>query len=153
GFGDVAHAHAHALSSKEVDVILTWATGGNPRGALDQQLPAVELTNQWSLGQPDLALPLPAPFTLATGTMEETHEFTLPTGITTARWIRAVDLLPGNPAVVRSAVIFVKGAPDRVLARWQPGQDAAPVASGAAQRLPAGADLGARIRHKKAWSY
>src|ERR1019366_8717496 len=37
GFGELKHAHV--LSPKELDVILTWATGGNPRGALDQKLP------------------------------------------------------------------------------------------------------------------
>src|SRR5204862_7687200 len=57
-FGDVARAHA--LSPKETDVILTWASGGNPRGAIDHKLPAVELKNEWSLGQPDLGLPLRA---------------------------------------------------------------------------------------------
>jgi hypothetical protein len=151
GFGDVARAHA--LSPKETDIILTWASGGNPRGALDQKLPAVELKNDWSLGKPDLALPLPAPFTLAADSMEETREFTLPTGTSTPRWVRAIDLLPGTPAIVRSAVIVLKGVPERVLARWQPGQDATPLADGAAYRLPAGAELVARIRYKKTWSY
>src|SRR3954465_14412951 len=47
GFGDVVRAHA--LSPKEVDVLLTWATGGNPRGAIDQKLPAIELKNDWPL--------------------------------------------------------------------------------------------------------
>src|SRR5262245_34217496 len=49
GFGDVVRAHA--LSPKDVDVILTWATGGNPRGAIDKKLPAVELRNEWTLGK------------------------------------------------------------------------------------------------------
>jgi hypothetical protein len=149
GFGDVARAHA--LSPKQVDIILTWATGGNPRGALEQKLPTVELVNQWTLGKPDAALTA-AEATLGADTMEETRELTVATGLTEARWVRAVDLLPGNPAIVRSAVIFVKGAPDRVLTRWQPGQDAVPLA-GAAIRLPAGAELVARIRYKKTWSY
>jgi hypothetical protein len=150
GFGSVALAHA--LSPKEVDVLLTWATGGNPRGAIDQKLAKVDLVNEWALGKPDLALPLPAEYTLAADTMEETREFTLATGTADARWVRAVDLLPGNPAIVRSAVIFVKGLPDRALARWQPGQDPAPH-DGAAFRLPAHAEIVARIRYKKTWSY
>jgi hypothetical protein len=151
GFGDVAHARA--LSAKEVDVILTWASGGNPRGALEQKLPPVELQNDWVLGKPDVALPLPSEFTLAADKAEETREFAIATGLTEPRWIRAVDLLPGNPAIVRSALIYVKGAPDRVLARWLPGQDPQPQENGAALRLPAGAELVARIRYKKTWSY
>src|SRR6188472_337773 len=38
-FGELKQAHT--LSPQELDVILTWASGGNPRGALDQKLPPV----------------------------------------------------------------------------------------------------------------
>ena len=41
GFGNLKRAHT--LSPKEIDVVLTWATGGNPRGAIDQKLPEVTL--------------------------------------------------------------------------------------------------------------
>src|SRR5258708_2742131 len=105
GYGEIKRAHT--LTPKELDVILTWATGGNPRGALDQKLPPVELKNEWKLGAPDLALKMPADFTLAADKMEDSQEFTLPTGITEARWVQAVDLLPGTPSIVRSATIFV----------------------------------------------
>ena len=53
GFGDIRRAHT--LTPKETDIILTWATGGNPRGALDQKLPTVTLHNEWPLGNPELA--------------------------------------------------------------------------------------------------
>ncbi len=151
GFGDVAHAKA--LNAKEIDIILTWATGGNPRGAIDQKLPTVELKNDWPLGKPDAALPLPSEFAFAADKMEDTREFVVPTGLTEPRAIRAIDLLPGTPAIVRSALIFEKGKPDRVLARWLPGQDPQPADRGAAIRLAAGAELAVQIRYKKTWSY
>ena len=162
GFGNLKRAHT--LSPKELDVVLTWATGGNPRGALDQKLPAVTLKNDWALGAPDLALKLPEEFTLAADKMDDTHEFTLPSGTSEARWVRAVDLLPGTPSIVRSAMIFVKDpgaagsaasapAPERVLAHWLPGQDPEPLDSGVAFRLPAGAQIGVRIHYKKTWQF
>jgi len=153
---------AHALSPHELDVILTWASGGNPRGALDQKLPAITLKNDWTLGAPDLSLPLPSEFALAADKMEDTQEFTLSTGTKEPRWVRAVDLLPGTPSIVRSAVIFVKGdaasgaaaiSPERILARWIPGHDPEPIASGVAFRLTAGAELGVRIHYKKTWQF
>jgi hypothetical protein len=159
-YGEIKRAHT--LSPKELDVLLTWATGGNPRGALEQKLPAVELKNDWKLGTPDLPLQLPADFTLAADKMEDWQEFTLPTGIAEAKWVRAVDLLPGTPSIVRSATIFVKGAaapaasaapsPEQVLALWLPGQDAAPN-DGVAFKLPAGAQIGVRIHYKKTWQF
>ncbi len=56
--------------------------------------------------------------------------------------MRAVDLLPGTPSVVRSALIFVKStasssaepAPEQVLARWVPGHDPEPMDAGTALR-------------------
>jgi hypothetical protein len=151
GFGDVAHTRA--LTAKEVDIILTWATGGNPRGALEQKLPTVELTNDWPLGKPDVALPMTSEFALAADMMEDTFEFTVATNLTEPRWIRAIDLLPGTPAIVRSAMVTEKGKPDRVLARWLPGQDAQPADNTGALRLAAGAELTVRVRYKKTWSY
>jgi len=159
GFGELKRAHT--LTSKELDVIMTWASGGNPRGALDQKLPEVTLKNEWVMGAPDLALKLPSEVTVAADKMEETQELTLATGLTEARWVRAVDLLPGTPSIVRSAVIALKGAtpatgstpaPDRVLARWVPGHDPEPI-EGAAFKLPAGAELVARIHYKKTWQF
>ena len=160
GYGELKRAHT--LTPKELDVILTWATGGNPRGSLDQTLPAVTLNNDWKLGAPDLPLTLPAEFTLAADKMEDWQEFTLPTGTTEARWVRAVDLRPGTPSIVRSATIVVKNAagpsggstavPEHVLALWLPGQDPAP-ADGVAFKLPAGAQLGVRIHYKKTWQF
>src|SRR3954451_24136637 len=108
GFGELKRAHT--LSPKELDVIMTWASGGNPRGALDQKLPKVTLKNDWIMGAPDLALKMPAEFTVAADKMDDTHEVTLATGIAEARWVRLVDLLPGTPSIVRSAVIVLKGA-------------------------------------------
>jgi len=162
GFGELKRAHT--LTPKELDIVLTWATGGNPRGALDAKVPEVKLKNDWSGGAPDLVLPLPADFTLAADKMEDTHEFTLPTALAEARWVRGVDLLPGTPSIVRSATIFVKDAsaagaasaspaPERVLAHWLPGQDLEPIDSGIAFRLPAGAQIGVRIHYKKTWQF
>jgi len=163
GFGELKSAHT--LLPRELDVLLTWATGGNPRGMLDQKLPAVTLKNDWTMGAPDLALRMPAEFTLTADKMEDTHEFTLATATSEARWVRAVDLLPGTPSIVRSAIVFVKAdaaqdappasapAPERVLARWLPGQDPEPIDGGAAFRLPAGAQLGVRIHYKKTWQF
>ena len=157
GFG--SFKHAQLLSARELDVILTWATGGNPRGRLDQQLPKVTLKNDWGLGAPDTKLALPDT-SVAADKMEDTQEFTVAVGNPEPRLVRAVDLLPGTPALVRSAVISVKGAPEtpyapeHVLARWVPGLDPEPVdKDGAAYRLPANAALNVRVHYKKTWQF
>jgi hypothetical protein len=176
GFG--ALKAAHTLSPRELDIILTWATGGNPRGQLDQKLPPIALKNDWTMGAPDLVLPLPSEFTVAADKMEDWHEFVVPIGTNELRWMRAVDLLPGTPSIVRSATISLRMSnlerdpsagsgssragsrdesaaspvPEHVLAYWLPGQDPQP-AAGAAFRVPAGAQLAVRIHYKKTWQF
>ena len=149
--------HSSLLTAKEVDVVLTWATGGNPRGRLDQQLPKVTLKNDWTIGPPDAKVALPE-FSLGADKSDDTQEFTVPAGVDAPRLLRAVDLLPGTPAIVRSAVISLKGAadapyqPEHVLARWVPGLDPEPVdKDGAAFTLPANAQLTVRVHYKKTW--
>ena len=138
---------------------------GNPRGALDQKLPPVTLKNDWVMGPPDVALPLPSEFAFAADKMEDTSELTIQSGTKDVRWLRAVDLLPGTPSIVRSAIIYVKPRndvketagntpePEHILARWVPGHDPEPIGNGLAHRLPAGAELGVRIHYKKTWQF
>ena len=114
------------------------------------------------LGTPDLELLL-SEVTLPADTPERTQEFALPTAAWRSRWVRAVDFVPGTPAVVRSATIFVKPTaasdsdrnatpPERVLAVWVPGDD--PVAlDAAAFHLPDNAEIAVRVHYKKTWEY
>ena len=152
--------NAQPLSARDLNVLLTWATGGNPIGNIDATLPAVEVKRDWRLGPPDLVLPWPSESTISAEQTEQTREFTLPTGTTESRWVRAADLLPGNPAIVRSATISVAqpgsgvtGAirAEQILAVWIPGDDPIPLEGGAAFRLPAGANLVVRVHYKKTW--
>jgi hypothetical protein len=152
------------LTARELNVLLTWVSGGNPVGDADHLPPPITSQPGWRLGTPDLVLPLPSEFTLAADTSEQTHEFTLATGTKEARWVRAIDLLPGTAAVVRSATIVVGSdraqdssregtAPERVLAMWVPGDEPVPLDAGGAFRLPAGAELAVRVHYKKTWEY
>jgi hypothetical protein len=154
--------NAQGLTARELNVLLTWVTGGNPMGKPEKTPASVPARNGWPLGAPDLILSLPAETTLPADTQERTQEFTLATGIKEERWVRAVDLLPQTPAIVRSATIAVRAgessgtdrgiAPQRTLALWLPGEDPVPL-EGAAFRLPAGAELVVRARYKKTWEY
>jgi mono/diheme cytochrome c family protein len=161
GYGDLKHART--LTARELDVVLTWATGGNPQGDVEQQLPMVALKNEWAMGTPDLALQMPADITVPADALEVTRELTIPTTITEPRWVRAVDLLPGTPRIVRSAVIYLKStgsdnrdgppAPERVLALWLPGHEPDSTDAHTAFRLPAGAELGVRLHYRKTWQF
>ena len=155
-----AFKHERRLTAREVDVILTWATGGNPKGQIDQEVPKVPLKNDWAIGKPDISLPLP-PFTLDENTMEATQEFTVDSGVTSVRWVRAADLLPGTPSIVRSATISMPCTPawkdsgvvatECEIARWLPGQDRPDADNIGFVLVPAMGKLTVRVHYKKTW--
>lgn len=154
--------HARSLTARELNVLLTWASGGTPMGAPDKTPTPTELERGWQLGTPDAVIPLPE-FAMGADTQEDRTEFTLATAATEPRWLRAVDLQPGTPAILRGARIVVKSASshgarddtptERVLAVWVPGDDAVALEDGAGFRLPAGAELVVSMRYKKTWEY
>jgi hypothetical protein len=97
-------------------------------------------------------------FTIASEDQERIAEFALP-GATAERSLRAIDLLPGNPAIVRSATIEVRRQEspasvrtEQLLALWVPGDEASPTPAGAL-KIPPGADLVVRVRYRKTWEY
>ncbi len=149
--------NAPTITAAEVDKILVWATGSTPQGDPQHVPPPVTLQRDWPMGKPDLILELPNT-TLASDKSETTEEFTVPTKTTAPKWISAVDLRPGTPAIVRNATISVKMdkadsttiAPERVLEIWVPGED--PVATDdAAFQLAAGAELVVRVHYLKSY--
>jgi hypothetical protein len=72
-----------------------------------------------------------------------------------------VDLLPGNPAVVRAATIAVRAPAasatsagiERLLALWLPGEQPYPLDQGFGFELPASAELVVRVLYRKTWEH
>ena len=118
------HAGAYTLTAREFDMILVWANGGTPRGDAAKAPPVMSVKTQWASGAPDATLKMPAPFTLSGPTNEATHDVVLPVGAAAGKSLRAVDLLPGQPAIVRMATLALKSADGTVrpLGSWIPGQ-------------------------------
>ena len=139
----------HTISTRELDILVTWATGGNPLGNMDAQLTPVVPPTAWRGGTPDVTVKMPASHELPAGTQEEDKEFTLATGLTEEKWIKAADLEPGESSMVREAIIGVENGP--ILATWVPGHDVISAPSGTAFRLQAGAKLRLKIHYKKSW--
>jgi hypothetical protein len=144
----------HALSPRDLDVVLTWVAGGTPQGSPDKA-PASAARRGWLKGRPDLLLPLPSVVSLAADKTEDTREFVLRDANERDRVVAFADLLPGNSAIVHDATIFTRQAtaaePSAVLAVWLPGAE--PVAPGAGFGFlwRAGEQLVVRIHYKKNW--
>jgi hypothetical protein len=153
--------NAPGLSPREMDVLLTWVTGGTPIGSADKDPKPMVRDVAWPLGAPDLVLPLPTESVLAADVRERTTELVVPTGTTERRLVRAVDLQPGTAAMVRAATIAVRttaasgagAAPERTLALWLPGEDPIALDAGLGFELPAASELVVRVLYRKTWEY
>jgi hypothetical protein len=153
--------NAQSISAREMNVLLTWTTGGTPFGSTDKTPQPISYERRWALGAPDLELPFPNEFTMPANKQEDLAEFVVPTGFSERRWLRAVDMAPGTPAMVRSATVQIRStSPENgsmtsepMLALWLPGDDPVPVNEGAAFEVPPRAELLVRVRYKKTWQY
>ena len=144
------------FSAREMNVLLTWASGGTPPGQAAPE-PGAAFQPQWALGTPDQTIPLHA-IQIGSDASEHVEEFEVPVP---DRPLRAVDLLPGTPAIVRRATIAVRAgasertnsglAPERLLALWVPGDH--PVALDAGLAFDAPAQLAVRIHYRKTWQH
>src|SRR5262245_31514731 len=137
----------HGLTPRELDTIVTWATGGTPQGNLNKKPVDAPISVNWTLGKPDVLIPMAKAFSLGPGVMQDTLDTSLPTNFTEAKWIKAIDLLPSTPTMVRRATISLENGP--VLAVWEPGDEAIATPGGTAFKIPAGANLHLQIAYKK----
>ena len=135
-------------------MILVWANGGTPRGDVANAPPAMTVKTAWADGAPDAALKMSAPFTLPGPSNEASHDVVLPVGAAAGKPVRAIDLLPGQPAIVRMATLSLKAADGTVtpLGTWIPGQGRA-LALKAPLVLPVNAAIVATIEYRRTWKY
>lgn len=104
------------LSEAERQTILAWVDQGAPEGDASQAPAALEFNDEliWRLadqmgGAPDLVIESEA-YDLAAVTQDKWFRPTTPTGLTEARWVKAIEIRPKNPEsrkVVHHSLAFL----------------------------------------------
>jgi hypothetical protein len=147
--------HAEGLTARELNVLLTWVTGGTPPGDAKPAPPATP-SAEWPLGTPDLTLQLPE-VSVAADQGEVTRELVVPLDAVARRPLRAVDLRPGTRSLVRSARIAVRPTPhasvENLVGLWVPGDQPVALPPGSAFAVPDNGDLIVTLRLKKTWEH
>ena len=132
-FADSRYGHFSndpSLLPAEIDTVVSWANDGALEGDPQDLPPPVEWPKSgwpesgWQI-QPDAAVSLPPHSVPAKGTAQWTY-VTVATGFAKDTWVTSIEILPGDPAVLHHAGVFVK--------RHMPGEPAA----GVAEDPPAG---------------
>jgi mono/diheme cytochrome c family protein len=94
------------LSAAEKATILKWVSAGAPEGDPRDLPPAPSYPSGWAIGKPDAVFsmqedyPIPAEGTIAYQYMQ------VPTNLGEDKWIQAMEVKPGNPAVVHHVIVF-----------------------------------------------
>lgn len=103
--GEVALAGRRGLSDDEIARIRRWVEGGLVEGD-PAELPALpRFPEGWQLGTPDLVLELPVAYTLAAEGPDVVRNFVIPAPVPAQRWIKTVELRPGNQRIVHHAIL------------------------------------------------
>ncbi len=120
GYGDFAGDRR--LTADEIATIAAWVHDGAPEGPSDAIPPAPDFKDGWQIGKPDLILEAGNSFELPATGRDIYWNFIFTPGVTARRWIRAVEIRPGQPRVVHHANLLVDRTGSARLQESAPGK-------------------------------
>jgi len=156
------------LSDAEINLIERWVEQGAVEGSPADLPPQPKFVQGWRLGKPDLILTAEKPLVLPPQGTDTYWNFIFPVPIHETRWVKAVEIRPGDKQYVHHANILVDRAgasrsresepgagfggmeiridsavfdPDSHLLFWKPGTIPSVEPEGMALRLDKGTDL------------
>jgi len=156
------------LTDHEIQRITDWVEQGAVEGNPKELPPEPKFVEGWRLGKPDLILKASKPLTLPPSGTDTYWNFIFPVPIDGTRWVKAIEIRPGDKQYVHHANILVDRAgasrrresepgagfggmeiriesdvfdPDSHLLFWKPGTIPSPEPDGMALRLDKGTDL------------
>lgn len=168
GYGEFAGTRR--LTVRQIALIQEWVKQGAPEGGPSSLPPAPRFTEGWQPGPPDLIVELPKPYRLQAAGPDVFRNFVVPAPVSKTRYVRALELRPGNKKIVHHANILIDRAqalrnrdgkdgqpgfpgmdlvmesrgefdPESHFLFWKPGTPAAPEPDDMAWRLDPGTDL------------
>ena len=98
------------LTEAEIAMLEAWVVQGSPEGQAVDLPPLPKFTEGWQLGKPDLIVKMAQPYTLQPGGADVFRNFVLPVSVPGTRYIKAVEIRPGNQRVVHHANVLVDRA-------------------------------------------
>jgi tetratricopeptide (TPR) repeat protein/mono/diheme cytochrome c family protein len=100
-------ADERRLSNEQIALIRKWVEQGMPQGNPADLPPKPQFEKGWQLGKPDLIVRAAKPFQLPASGIDTYWNFILPIPITESRWVKAVEIRPGDKRLVHHANILV----------------------------------------------
>ena len=164
GYGDFTGQRR--LTDAQIATLRQWQQQGAQEGEAADLPPVPHFTEGWQLGEPDLVITLPTPYSVPAGTTDIWRNFVMPIRVPTSRYVKTVELRPGTAKVVHHALMAVDPtkasrrrderdaepgfegmdmgdaqAPDGHILGWTPGMLPVPGDEGRGWLLKPGTDL------------
>jgi peroxiredoxin len=144
-------ANDRSMPADEQELIYEWVKNGCPEGDPADLPEPRQFTAGWQLPrEPDIVLAMEKPFTVPADAGRDGvryQYFKVPTGFTEDKWIAAMEVQPGNRAVVHHTIVYVAPPGKRrrddfiFLSAYVPGLRFDPLPPNSAKRIPAGSTL------------
>jgi Flp pilus assembly protein TadD len=98
-------AGARRLTATEIDLFQRWAAEGGHLGDASVLPPAPDHASPWRLGEPDLIVTMPEPYTVRASGPDVYRNFVIPLALKGRRYVKAWEFRPGNTRVVHHATL------------------------------------------------
>ena len=95
------------LTDQQIDLIRRWLEQGTPQGDPAALLPPPKFPEGWQLGEPDVIVKLPRPYTLRAGGEDVYRNFVFPIPVDRIRYVKAIEIHPGNNRIVHHANVLI----------------------------------------------
>jgi len=153
------------LNDAQIQLIQLWVKEGAVEGNAADLPPAPKFAEGWYLGEPDLVVKMPEPYTVPPEGRDVFRCFVIPMELPEDKFVRAVEFRPSNRRVVHHSLLFLDNSgaarkldeedpgvgygkmggvgfvPSGGLGGWAPGVFPQPLPDGIARRIKKGADL------------
>ncbi|MCA9000177.1 MAG: hypothetical protein KDA80_24480, partial [Planctomycetaceae bacterium] len=149
--------NARRLSEEEIAAVRTWVEHGCPQGNPNDLPQSRQFTSGWQLSRkPDQVFPMrDKPFTVPADAGPDGvayQNFWIDPQFTEDKWIREMEAIPGNRAVVHHIIVYAhpdgKGSRgDSFIAAYVPGLRLDSFPPGAAKKIPAGSWLRFQVHY------
>lgn len=97
-----------SLSDNEIATIVQWVDQGAVQGDPTNAPSPLRFDDEdWAIGEPDLTLAMDEEVVVPSEGDDRFPMFELPTGLTEDRWVKAVEIRPGDPEVVHHVMAYV----------------------------------------------
>jgi hypothetical protein len=98
--------HELKLTEDEISVLARWAAAGTPEGNPRETPFPPRFQEGWTIGAPGLEAAMPSTFDVPAEGPDLYQCFVIPAPSAKSRWVRALDIRPGNPKVVHHVILF-----------------------------------------------